>query len=125
MKSKFFVLIFLVFFVSGIFLIPQNCFAKDPDIITLAGAGPTGRWFKEMAVFGKILTHEMPGISVNGVTGKGASVGNIKRIAANKLHGGRVIGYDMDDATKKQGLFSEGDYSKCMLWMKMEKIWGK
>ena len=55
---------------------------SDTHLITLAGAGPQGRYFKEVSILSKILTEKMPGVIANGVIGKGMSVGNVKRVAA-------------------------------------------
>jgi uncharacterized protein len=96
-----------------------KAWAEDPKIITLAGAGPQGRWFQEASLFGKILTQNMPGYTVNGVTGKGVSIGNIKRIAAGDLQGGRFYSFDLQQAQAGEGLFTEGDYSDVVVWMKL------
>lgn len=93
--------------------------AADPNVITLSGAGPQGRWFKEVSIFGKVLTEKIPGLTVNGVIGKGVSVGNIKRTAASKIEGGRFYVFDLANAMKKQEQFAEGDYSNIRVWMKL------
>ncbi len=93
--------------------------AADPDIITLSGAGPQGRWFKEASLFGKILTQKIDGLTVNGVIGKGVSVGNIKRTAAGKVDGGRFYLFDLQNALEKKHQFAEGDYSNVNIWMKL------
>ena len=93
--------------------------AADPDIITLSGAGPQGRWFKEASLFGKVLSQKMPGLTVNGVIGKGVSVGNIKRIAAGKVEGGRFYLFDLENAYANQHQFTKGDYKNVLVWMKL------
>lgn len=98
---------------------PASSYAADPNIITLSGAGPQGRWFKEVSIYGKVLTQKMPGLTVNGVIGKGVSVGNIKRTAAGKVDGGRFYLFDLQNALEKKHQFVEGDYSKVRVWMKL------
>lgn len=93
--------------------------AADPDVITLSGAGPQGRWFKETSLFGKVLSQKMPGLTVNGVIGKGVSVGNIKRIAASKVEGGRFYLFDLENAYANKHQFENGDYSNVVVWMKL------
>ena len=101
------------FFGSG------NAWAADPKIITLAGAGPQGRWFQEVSVYGKVLTQHLPGYTVNGVTGKGVSIGNIKRTEAGDIQGGRFFSFDLKEAVEKKGFFKGGDYSDVLVWMKL------
>ena len=98
---------------------PWRVRAGDPSVITLAGAGPEGRWFQETALFGKILTREIPGLTVNGVLGKGVSVGNIKRIAAGDVEGGRFYLFDLENAHANRDQFDTGDYSAVHVWMKL------
>jgi uncharacterized protein len=94
--------------------------AADPDIITLSGAGPQGRWFAEVSLFGKVLSREMPGMTVNGVIGRGVSVGNIKRIAAGRIEGGRFYIFDLQNAHRNLHQFDDGaDYSNVLVWMKL------
>ena len=93
--------------------------AADPTIITLSGAGPQGRWFKEASLFGKVLSQKMPGMTVNGVIGKGVSVGNIKRIAAGKVEGGRFYLFDLENAYANKHQFQKGDYKNVVVWMKL------
>ncbi len=93
--------------------------AADPTIITLSGAGPQGRWFKEASLFGKVLSQKMPGLTVNGVIGKGVSVGNIKRIAAGKIEGGRFYLFDLENAYANKHQFKKGDYKNVVVWMKL------
>ncbi|MCP5368848.1 MAG: TAXI family TRAP transporter solute-binding subunit [Hyphomicrobiales bacterium] len=93
--------------------------AADPDVITLSGAGPQGRWFKEVSLFGKVLTQHAGGLTVNGVIGKGVSVGNIKRTAAGKIDGGRFYLFDLKNAIEHQHQFEKGDYSNVRIWMKL------
>lgn len=93
--------------------------AGDPNVITISGAGPQGRWFKEASLYGKILSQNMDGLTVNGVIGKGASVGNIKRIAAGKVEGGRFYLFDLENSHKNKNQFAKGDYSNVKVWMKL------
>jgi len=93
--------------------------AADPTIITLSGAGPQGRWFKEASLFGKVLSQNMAGLTVNGVIGKGVSVGNIKRIAAGKIEGGRFYLFDLENAYANKHQFEKGDYRNVVVWMKL------
>jgi hypothetical protein len=73
-----------------------------------------------VSLFGKILTQRLPGdTTVNGVIGKGVSVGNIKRIAAGKVEGGRFYLFDLENAHRNLDLFREGDYSDVLVWMKL------
>ncbi len=92
---------------------------KDPGVVTISGAGPQGRWFKEASLFGKVLTKHMPKVSVNGVIGKGVSVGNIKRVAAGKVQAGRFFLFDMENALKNQAQFEKGNYQNVRVWMKL------
>jgi TRAP-type uncharacterized transport system substrate-binding protein len=93
--------------------------AAGARIITLAGAGPEGRWFQEVSLFGKILTERVPGLIVNGVLGKGTSVGNIKRIAALNVEGGRAYVFDLENAHANRDQFTTGDYRDVLVWMKL------
>jgi len=88
-------------------------------IITLAGAGPEGRWFQEVSLFGKILTEKVPGVIVNGVLGKGTSVGNVKRIAGLNVEGGRAYVFDLENAHANRDQFATGDYRDVLVWMKL------
>ena len=95
-------------------------YSADPDVITLSGAGPQGRWFKESSLFGKVLTEALGGNpTVNGVIGKGVSVGNIKRIAAGRVEGGRFYQFDIENAHKGLNQFKGGDYGNVLVWMKL------
>ncbi|MEX1182962.1 MAG: TAXI family TRAP transporter solute-binding subunit [Gemmatimonadota bacterium] len=98
---------------------PPPPLAGDPSVLTLAGAGPEGRWFTEVSQFGKILTREIPRLSVNGVIGKGVSVGNIKRIAAGNVEGGRFYVFDLESAHANRGPFATGSYDNVVVWMKL------
>ncbi len=91
----------------------------DPGVITISGAGPQGRWFKEASLFGKVLTENLSDLSINGVIGKGVSVGNIKRVAAGKVQAGRFFLFDMENALKNQAQFEKGDYKNVRVWMKL------
>jgi len=91
----------------------------DPTIITLSGSGPEGRWFTETSIFGKILTREIPGLTVNGVIGKGVSIGNIRRIAAGRVDGGRFYLFDLENAHARRPPFEQGDFSDVTVWMKL------
>ncbi len=94
-------------------------FAADPDIITVSGAGPQGRWFKEASIFGKVLSQHLSGLTVNGVIGKGTSVGNIKRVAAGKVEAGRFFLFDLENAYKNAHQFKKGTYTNVKVWMKL------
>jgi hypothetical protein len=102
-----------------VLLRPRSEPAGDPSVITLAGAGPEGRWFQETSMFGKILTREVPGLTVNGVLGKGVSVGNIKRIAVGNVEGGRFYLFDLENAHANRDQFRTGDYSDVLVWMRL------
>jgi hypothetical protein len=39
---------------------PPPSHAEDPEIITISGAGPQGRWFKEASVYAKELGEQIP-----------------------------------------------------------------
>lgn len=94
--------------------------AEDPEILTISGAGPQGRWFKEASLYAKILNRELPEHTVNGVIGKGVSVGNIKRIAAERIEAGRFYLFDLEDAHAGRNQFDGGnDYSNVLVWMKL------
>jgi TRAP transporter TAXI family solute receptor len=94
--------------------------AEDPEIITISGAGPQGRWFKEASVYAKVLSRELPDHTVNGVIGKGVSVGNIKRIAADRIEAGRFYRFDLENAHAGVQEFDDGnDYSNVLVWMKL------
>jgi len=90
-----------------------------PAIVTLSGSGPEGRWFAETSLFGKILTREIPDLTVNGVIGKGVSIGNIRRIAARHVEGGRFYPFDLENAHANRAPFETGDYSDVVVWMKL------
>ncbi len=104
---------------GGVTFSTGSALAADPEVITISGAGPQGRWFKEASLFGKVLTKALPGISVNGVIGKGVSVGNIKRTAAGKVQAGRFFLFDLENALKKKAQFQKGDYRNVRVWMKL------
>jgi TRAP transporter TAXI family solute receptor len=91
----------------------------DPAIITLSGSGPEGRWFAETSLFGKILTREIPGLTVNGAIGKGVSIGNIRRVAAGDVEGGRFYPFDLENAHANRAPFETGDYDDVVVWMKL------
>lgn len=98
--------------------------AGSPHLITLAGAGPQGRYFKEVAVMAKTLTLKMPDVIANGVIGKGMSVGNIKRVAAGRIDAGRCFRFDLENAIHRRVHFAEQgpvavDYDNVRVWMKL------
>lgn len=70
-------------------------------------------------MFGKILTRDIPGLSVMGVLGKGISAGNIKRIAARDVDGGRFYVFDLENAQANRAPFADGDYGDVLVWMKL------
>ncbi len=99
-----------------------------PHLITLAGAGPQGRYFKEVSLMSKMLTDKMPGVIANGVIGKGMSVGNLKRVAAGKIDGGRFFRFDLENAYGGSLQFAQADgqqekrpldYGKVQVWMRL------
>lgn len=95
---------------------------EEPRIITLAGAGPQGRWFKEVSILAKVLAEKCPGVLANGVIGKGVSVGNIMRIAGGRIDGGRFHQFDLENAYSRRVHFAQDrplDYSKVQVWMKL------
>ena len=100
----------------------------DPHLITLAGAGPQGRYFKEVSLMSKLLTDKMPGVIANGVIGKGMSVGNLKRVAAGKIDGGRFFRFDLENAYERKLQFARSaggpqtrllDYDNVQVWMRL------
>jgi TRAP transporter TAXI family solute receptor len=104
---------------AGLGSVPSG-HAADPDVVTLSGAGPQGRWFKESSLFGKVLTEALDSKpTVNGVIGKGVSVGNIKRIAAGRIEGGRFYQFDIENAHKSVNQFKGGNYDNVLVWMKL------
>ncbi len=99
-------------------------FAQD-TILTITGAGPQGRWFKEASLVGKFLTEQLAseGVQVNGAIGKGVSVGNIKRIAAGQIEGGRGFLPDLLDAYENKGQFDDGrDYNDVVAWVTLNPL---
>lgn len=106
------------------FTFDQPAFAGE-TIITIAGAGPQGRWFKEASLFGKVLSIKLKseGIQVNGVIGKGVSVGNIKRIAAGKIEAGRGFLPDLLNAYGNSGQFQDSrDYKNVVAWITVNPL---
>ena len=100
--------------------------ARTPDshLVTLAGAGPQGRYFKEVAILSKTLTEKMPNVIANGVIGKGMSVGNVKRVAAGRIDGGRCFRFDLENAYRREAHFAQQemipvDYDNAKVWMKL------
>lgn len=94
--------------------------AADPEVITISGAGPQGRWFKEASLFAKVLSREIPDHTFNGVIGKGVSVGNIKRISAGRIEAGRFYQFDLEYAHAGTNQFDDGrDYTNALVWMKL------
>lgn len=96
----------------------------DTHLITLAGAGPQGRYFKEVSILSKVLTEKMPGVIANGVIGKGMSVGNVKRVAAGRIDGGRCFRFDLENAYRREVHFAQDelipiDYANAQVWMKL------
>ncbi len=96
----------------------------DTRLITLAGAGPQGRYFKEVSILSKVLTERLPGVIANGVIGKGMSVGNVKRVAAGRIDGGRCFRFDLENAYRREAHFAQKepivvDYDNAKVWMKL------
>ena len=99
---------------------PSPSHAEDPEIITISGAGPQGRWFKEASVYAKVLSEQIPDHTFNGVIGKGVSVGNLQRIAAGRIEAGRFYLFDfMNMKDGVQEFADGGDYSNVNVWMKL------
>lgn len=119
MKRRSFVAALAATSTAPMLLAGHRVLAADPTVITLSGAGPQGRWFKEASLFGKVLSQKMPGMTVNGVIGKGVSVGNIKRTAAGKVEGGRFYLFDLENAYANKHQFEKGDYENVVVWMKL------
>ena len=112
-------------------LVGATLFAMQPErpvlaqetIVTIAGAGPQGRWFKEASLVGKLLTEQLPDVQVNGVIGKGVSVGNIKRIAADRIEGGRGFLADLVLAYNNQPPFDDGrKYGDAVVWITVNPL---
>lgn len=98
--------------------------ADGTHLVTLAGAGPQGRYFKEVSILSKVLTEKMPGVVANGVIGKGMSVGNVKRVAAGRIDGGRCFRFDLENAYRREVHFAGEelipvDYDNAQVWMKL------
>lgn len=108
-------IVFLCAMTLPIFLLPGD----HHRIITLSGASAQGRWFKEVSLMAKVLNDELPDVPVNGVTGKGGSAGNVKRIAGGKIDAGRFYHFDIEDAITGKPPFNQGDYSNVRVWMKL------
>jgi len=119
MKRRSFVAALAATSTAPMLLAGHRVLAADPTVITLSGAGPQGRWFKEASLFGKILSQKMSGMTVNGVIGKGVSVGNIKRTSAGKVEGGRFYLFDLENAYANNHQFEKGDYKNVVVWMKL------
>jgi hypothetical protein len=100
-------------------LAPERRSAGLPAVLTLSGAGPQGRWFSEVAAIAAVLNDAMLGLTVNGVTGKGVSIGNIRRIQAGLVEGGRFYVYDLEDAHAGRGAFTGGRHDDVVVWMKL------
>jgi len=106
--------------VAALFVAAPATHAQDPEIITISGAGPQGRWFKEASAYAKVLSEQLPDRTVNGVIGKGVSVGNIKRINAGRIEAGRFYRFDLENAQAGKQEFDDGnDYSNVLVWMKL------
>jgi hypothetical protein len=106
--------------------IPERpAYAQQGTILTITGAGPQGRWFKEASLVGKFLTEKLKadGVQVNGAIGKGVSVGNIKRIAAGQIEGGRGFLPDLLDAYENKGQFDDSrEYSNVVAWITLNPL---
>lgn len=99
--------------------------SANTEIVTLAGAGPQGRWFKEASIVAKLMNEKFPqeGVQFNGVTGKGVSIGNIKRLAADRIQGGRGFLADLVTAYDNEGAF-KGDvnYEGVVAWTTLNPL---
>lgn len=117
--------------IACVAMIGATLFAMSPErpvlaqdtIVTISGAGPQGRWFKEASLVGKLLSEKLDGVQVNGVIGKGVSVGNIKRIMAGRIEAGRGFLPDLVLAYKNQPPFDDGrDYSNVVAWITVNPL---
>lgn len=100
---------------------PAPAAAADPEVVTFSGAGPSGRWFALASLYSKILDQAIPGTTFNGVTGKGISIGNLKRVNAGKVEAGFVHFYHLGFARNHQAMFADDDttYDKVLVWFDM------
>lgn len=101
--------------------------SADPKIVTLSGAGPQGRWFKESSIVAKLLNEHLgkaANVQFNGVTGKGVSIGNIKRLAAGRIESGRGFLPDLVAAHEGRGPFAgdDLDYKSVSVWMTLNPL---
>ena len=101
--------------------------SASDQIVTLSGAGPQGRWFKESAITAKLLNDHLSdstGVKFNGVTGKGVSIGNIKRLATGKIEAGRGFLADLVAAQEHKGPFADDklDYKSVNVWMTLNPL---
>lgn len=102
---------------------PERPVLAQETIVTISGAGPQGRWFKEASLVGKLLTEKMDGVQVNGVIGKGVSVGNIKRMMAGRIEAGRGFLPDLVLAYDNAPPFDDGrDYSNVVSWITVNPL---
>lgn len=105
--------------------IPEKPAYSQDTILTISGAGPQGRWFAEASLVGRFLTERLAseGVQVNGVIGRGVSVGNIKRIAAGRIEGGRGYLPDLLDAYDNRGQFDDDrEYTSVVAWITLNPL---
>lgn len=107
----------------GIALAGERPAIAQDKIITIAGAGPQGRWFTEASLVAKVLSEKLDGVQVNGAIGKGVSVGNIKSMSANRIQSGRGFLPDLVDAYKNTGQFEDSrDYKGVVAWITVNPL---
>jgi TRAP transporter TAXI family solute receptor len=108
--------------IAALSMLNSDAQAADPSTITFTGGGPQGRWFLQASLFSKILGSELPQTSFSAVTGKGNSVGLIKKVNANQAQLGFAQAYHVDDALKHNGPFKNAktDYSQVVTWFSLD-----
>ena len=124
MRKRHALLSFSVVVVSLIFTVPgapTQANAAEPSIVTISGAGPQGRWFKLASLFAKVLGENIKGVTFNGVTGKGVSIGNLKRINAGIVQGGLLQFLHLSQALEHTESFKNDptQYDNVRVWFDM------
>lgn len=101
---------------------PTQASAAEPRIVTISGAGPQGRWFKLASLFAKVLGDNIKGVTFNGVTGKGVSIGNLKRINAGIDQAGMLQFLHLSQALKHTASFKNDptNYNNVRIWFDMQ-----
>lgn len=94
--------------------------ARGSEIITIAGAGAEGRWFKEASMVSQLINEHNPDLHLNPVTGRGASEGNILRLGADRIQAGRFFLQDLEKAYAGNAPFDNTTYDgEVVVWMAM------